>query len=96
MPAFSPDGNAIAFGWGGEKDDNQDIYVKLIGAGTPLRLTTNTDADSSPACSPDGRFIAFFRQSATGGAYYLVPFLWMLFTRVDQVDSEIMLVEDFR
>jgi Tol biopolymer transport system component/serine/threonine protein kinase len=75
LPAFSPDGNAIAFAWGGEKDDNQDIYVKLIGAGTPLRLTTNPDGDSSPACSPDGRFIAFFRQSATGGAYYLVPFL---------------------
>ncbi len=74
-PVFSPDGNAIAFAWGGEKDDNRDIYVKLIGAGTPLRLTTNPDADSSPAWSPDGRFIAFFRQSTTGGAYYLVPSL---------------------
>src|SRR5262249_43743062 len=40
-PAFSPEGNAIAFAWGGEKDDHQDIYVKLIGAGTPLRLTTH-------------------------------------------------------
>ena len=74
-PVFSPDGNAIAFAWGGEKDDNQDIYVKLIGAGTPLRLTTNPDVDSDPAWSPDGRFIAFFRQSTTGGAYYLVPSL---------------------
>ncbi len=74
-PVFSPDGNAIAFAWGGEKDDQQDIYVKLIGAGTPLRLTTNSDADSSPTWSPDGRFIAFFRQSTTGGAYYLVPSL---------------------
>jgi serine/threonine protein kinase len=74
-PVFSPDGNAIAFAWTGEKDDNQDIYVKLIGAGTPLRLTTHPDADFSPAWSPDGRFIAFFRQSPTGGAYYLVPSL---------------------
>ncbi len=74
-PVFSPDGNVIAFAWGGEKDDNQDIYVKLIGAGTPLRLTTDPDADSSPVWSPDGRFIAFFRQSTTGGAYYLVPSL---------------------
>ncbi len=74
-PVFSPDGNAIAFAWRGEKDDNQDIYVKLIGAGTPLRLTTNPAADWSPAWSPDGRFIAFFRQSTTGGAYYLVPSL---------------------
>ena len=75
QPVFSPDGNAIAFAWRGENDDNQDIYVKLIGAGTPLRLTTNPDADSSPAWSPDGRFIAFFRQSTTGAAYYLVPSL---------------------
>jgi Tol biopolymer transport system component/serine/threonine protein kinase len=84
QPMFSPDGNAIAFAWRGEKDDNQDIYVKLIGAGTPLRLTTNPDADWSPAWSPDGRFIAFFRESgggtliggsSTGGAYYLVPSL---------------------
>jgi Tol biopolymer transport system component/predicted Ser/Thr protein kinase len=75
QPVFSPDGNAIAFAWGGDKDDNRDIYVKLIGAGTPLRLTTNPDADSSPAWSPDGRFIAFFRQSVAGGAYYLVPSL---------------------
>jgi Tol biopolymer transport system component len=74
-PAFSPDGNAIAFARGGEKDDNPGIYVKLIGAGRPLRLTTSSDADSSPAWSPDGRFIAFFRQSTTGGAYYLVPSL---------------------
>src|SRR5437867_178346 len=27
--------------WTGEKDDNFDIYVKLIGAGSPLRLTTD-------------------------------------------------------
>jgi len=84
QPVFSPDGNAIAFAWRGEKDDNQDIYVKLIGAGTPLRLTTNPASDWSPAWSPDGRFIAFFRKSSIGdgrnlgssaGAYYLVPAL---------------------
>jgi len=74
-PVFSPDGNAIAFAWRGEKDDNLDIYVKLIGAGIPLRITTHPDPDWSPAWSPDGRFIAFFRQSPTGGAYYLVPSL---------------------
>jgi eukaryotic-like serine/threonine-protein kinase len=74
-PVFSPDGNAIAFAWRGEKDDNPGIYAKLIGAGTPLRLTTNSHADSNPAWSPDGRFIAFFRLSPSGGAYYLVPSL---------------------
>jgi Tol biopolymer transport system component len=38
-PTFSPDGNQVAFCWDGEKRDNKDIYVKLIGGGPPLRLT---------------------------------------------------------
>jgi len=74
-PAFSPDGNEIAYSWMGEKNDNADIYVKLIGAGVPLRLTTDPADDLSPAWSPDGRFIAFVRLSKGGNAYYVVPAL---------------------
>jgi len=75
-PMFSPDGNEIAYVWRGEKDDNADIYVKLVGAGDPLRLTADPAPDLSPTWSPDGRFIAFLRRmSATGGAYYIVPAL---------------------
>jgi serine/threonine protein kinase len=33
-PCFSPDGNQVAFSWGGEKGDNFDIYVKLLGETT--------------------------------------------------------------
>ena len=33
-PSFSPDGNQVAFSWNGEKQDNFDIYVKLIGSPT--------------------------------------------------------------
>src|SRR5437868_11973159 len=40
-PALSPDGRQVAFSWNGEKEDNFDIYVKLVDAGTPLRLTRN-------------------------------------------------------
>ncbi len=60
-PSFSPDGSQIAFAWNGLAEDNFDIYVKLIGAGTPLRLTTNPAFDFYPRWSPDGRWIAFIR-----------------------------------
>jgi DNA-binding winged helix-turn-helix (wHTH) protein len=39
-PSFSPDGNEVAFTWTGPRQDNSDIYVKLVGtenAGTPDR-----------------------------------------------------------
>jgi Tol biopolymer transport system component len=60
-PSFSPDGNQVAFAWNGDKQDNLDLYIKLIGAATPLRLTTDPRPDSSPSWSPDGRWIAFLR-----------------------------------
>jgi Tol biopolymer transport system component/DNA-binding winged helix-turn-helix (wHTH) protein len=61
-PSFSPDGNNIAFTWNGPKQDNPDIYVQQIGAGSPLRLTTDAGNDYGPVWSPDGRSIAFLRQ----------------------------------
>jgi Tol biopolymer transport system component len=59
--SFSPDGNQVALAWNGEKEDNWDIYVKLIGSNQHLRLTTNPARDTWPAWSPDGRQIAFCR-----------------------------------
>src|SRR2546422_3427024 len=75
-PVFSPGGNEIAYTWKGENDDNSDIYVKLIGAGAPLRLTSSPAAEYCPAWSPDGRYIAFIRDGPLGDrAYYLIPAL---------------------
>ncbi|MBZ5543645.1 MAG: protein kinase [Acidobacteriia bacterium] len=68
FPSFSPDGSQVAFTWDGEKQDNFDIYVKLIGAETPLRLTTNPAMDFLPTWSPDGRWIAFLRVLPGGKA----------------------------
>ena len=61
--ALSPDGNQIAFVWGGEKGDNIDIYVKSINGERPLRITTDPGADLRPTWSPDGQRIAFVRFS---------------------------------
>jgi Tol biopolymer transport system component/DNA-binding winged helix-turn-helix (wHTH) protein len=73
--AFSPDGKHIAFVWNGEKEDNSDIYVKLVGAERPLRLTTDAAPDTDPAWSPDGGHLAFLRQSVENGGVFLVPSL---------------------
>ena len=74
-PAFSPDGNRIAFVWRGLKDDNADVYIKQPGAEGLLRLTTDPADDRGPAWSFDGRYLAFLRHSATGSGIYLVPAL---------------------
>ena len=72
FPTFSPDGNQVAFSWNGEKQDNTDIYVKLVNSEAPLRLTTNPAVDSWPAWSPDGRQIAFLRASGAGVELLLI------------------------
>ena len=72
-PSFSPDGNQVAFSWNGEKQDNFDIYVKLIGSPTPLRLTTDPADDISPAFSPDGRSIGFVRVSKERAVFIVIP-----------------------
>ena len=72
-PSFSPDGNQVAFSWTGEKQNNADIYVKQIGAATPVRLTSTPAADVSPAFSPDGRSIGFVRSLATHAVFVTIP-----------------------
>jgi serine/threonine protein kinase len=67
-PSFSPDGNQVVFAWNGEKQDNWDIYVKVVGSGVPLRLTVDPATDRFPAWSADGRYIAFQR----GNAIFLI------------------------
>src|SRR5262245_32675137 len=75
QPTFSPDGNQVAFCWNGENQDNFDIYVKLIGTESLLRLTTDPAQDTSPAFSPDGRFVAFRRNTGENSGFYIVPAL---------------------
>ena len=63
-PSLSPDGSQVAFSWNGPTQDNQDIYIKLVGPGEPRPITTHPARDDSPAWSPDGLRIAFLRWTA--------------------------------
>ncbi|HEY2017997.1 MAG TPA: protein kinase, partial [Bryobacteraceae bacterium] len=75
-PSFSPDGSQIAFQWNGEKEEQNDIYLKLIGGGPPLRLTTDPGAHGRPAWSPDGKTIAYYANHNGGRrGIFLIPAL---------------------
>jgi Tol biopolymer transport system component/DNA-binding winged helix-turn-helix (wHTH) protein len=75
QPALSPDGNQVAFAWNGQKEENYDIYLKVIGSETMVPLSTDPANDLSPAWSPDGRLIAFLRQSGGQQTIVIVPAL---------------------
>ncbi|MBI4904428.1 MAG: serine/threonine-protein kinase [Acidobacteria bacterium] len=75
QPSFSPDGNQVAFSWNEGKEDDFDLYVKVVEAGSPLRLTNTPALELSPAWSPDGKYIAFIRQSTDKAGFYLIPAL---------------------
>jgi len=72
-PSFSPDGTRVAYAWNGTDGKNFAIYVKLIGAGDPVRITRDLGRDFSPAWSPDGRWIAALRDLGPEAAVLLIP-----------------------
>jgi DNA-binding winged-HTH domains len=75
-PAFSPDGEKIAFIWDGENPVKGDVYMQLVGGERPLRLThTISGVTCCADWSPDGRQIAFARCDDNGGKIFVVPAL---------------------
>jgi Tol biopolymer transport system component/DNA-binding winged helix-turn-helix (wHTH) protein len=75
MPSMSPDGEQLAYVWNGENERNADIYVRLTGSETALRLTSDPGPDLLPSWSPDGHQIAFVRITTEGktGVYAVSP-----------------------
>jgi len=75
-PVFSPDGREIAFVWDGADRKGYDLYVQLIGAELPLRLTyVNRGLVGPPAWSPDGSQIAFERCDGNHDGVFVTPAL---------------------
>ena len=69
--------------------DNLDIYVKLIGGGPPLRLTSDPAVDKFPAWSPDGRSIAFIRERGDTQEVLLIPALGGQERKLAQIASDL-------
>ncbi len=63
-PSFSPDGNEIVFSWFGyEKEFQFDLYIKQVGQEHVVQLTHHPAIFLGSSWSPDGRLIAFMRQT---------------------------------
>ena len=74
-PLFSPDGQRVAFTWQQDPAQPHQLFVKLIGAETPLQLTHDTTRAYLGAWSPDGSQIAFRRYGPDQCGIYVVSAL---------------------
>jgi TolB protein len=88
-PTFceTPEGLTVVFTVG--VGSGADLVATDARGGNIARLTQNQGANSYPACSPDGRLLAFFstRKSDKGPGLYIVP-LSNLF-RVRRISTEL-------
>jgi Tol biopolymer transport system component/DNA-binding winged helix-turn-helix (wHTH) protein len=71
-PAFSPDGNQVAFGLGDK--DKPGIYTTVVGGRNSFRLTQNF-GDCCPRWSPDGRQLAYVHFTDEGVVVNVTPAL---------------------
>jgi Tol biopolymer transport system component len=65
-PAFSPDGDALAFELRPTADDHAGVYVQHLDADSAARLGAAGTREGRPVWSPDGGRIALAREVAPG------------------------------
>jgi TolB protein len=69
-PAWSPDGQRIAFVTG--RDGDLEIYIMDANGENPRNLTNHPAKDIAPAWSPDGKTIAFVTDRDGNNEVYLM------------------------
>jgi len=74
-PAFSSDGEQVAFVWDRNTIGTTDVYVKRIGIETPLKITHSNGLVCCPAWTSDNRYVGFERCSNEKQGIYLVSSL---------------------
>ena len=73
-PAFSPDGQRIAYSARGvASDDPFHVFVRSVAGGTTLQVTTGENSDIAPVWSPDGKSLAFARLDEGSVEAMLIP-----------------------
>jgi Tol biopolymer transport system component/DNA-binding winged helix-turn-helix (wHTH) protein len=71
-PSWSPDGRFIAYS--SDQSGNFDIWVRSIGEGNSVQVTSSAAHDWQPNWSPDGLSLVF-RSEREGGGLFVVPAL---------------------
>src|SRR5215475_5889592 len=71
-PSWSPDGRMIAYS--SDRSGNFDIWVRPVGEGDPVRVTTSEAHDWQPDWAPEGNRLVF-RSERDGGGLFVTPVL---------------------
>ena len=76
-PALSSDGRMVAFVRGEDHflSPGNQIWVKLLPNGEPIRLTNDSRLKYAPTFSPDGAYVAYSVLDSSGWNTYRVPSL---------------------
>lgn len=71
-PALSPDGDQLVYAQRPGSIGPRDLYLRSVGDGAPVRITSDPADDHSPAWSPSGDRIAFVRSFREGPCVLVV------------------------